>query len=333
MSYIDDLIALMMAPQNNDMVLVSSSAAAWHPGAVFDGESGLSLVSGVEDIPFSGTSEYTRCSPTGEYVCITTTSGTSYVYRRSADNLLRVAALPTARGCSWNWSGEYLALAITASPYIAVYRRSGDTFTLLTAPASNAPTSNCVFAEFVPGTNLILTGGNASANFRFFSHDTGAVYHASTPTPPSNIPQVAGWSPDGNTLVVQGSSGGAVAYSRSGVSLSSISITSYAINPTSIRWSPDGLFVSISGSGTGRRLFRYFGGTFTEYTLPTMSSGATQRATWSQNSSKIYFFGIVSSNLTLTIVQRDASDIFTLLSTTTITAATSVYSADLLVAA
>ena len=54
------------------------------------------------------------------------------------DKLADPATLPTgtARGCSWDSSGTYLAVAHATSPYITVYQRSGSTLTKLADPAT-----------------------------------------------------------------------------------------------------------------------------------------------------------------------------------------------------
>ena len=54
------------------------------------------------------------------------------------DKLADPATLPTgtARGCSWDSSGTYLAVAHDSSPYITVYQRSGSTLTKLADPAT-----------------------------------------------------------------------------------------------------------------------------------------------------------------------------------------------------
>ena len=64
--------------------------------------------------------------------------------------LTNPSALPTGTGsgCSFSTDGVYLAIAHNISPFITIYKRSGDTFTKLTNP-STLPTgtgNGCSFS-------------------------------------------------------------------------------------------------------------------------------------------------------------------------------------------
>jgi DNA-binding beta-propeller fold protein YncE len=68
------------------------------------------------------------------------------------------ATLPTGtgEGCAFDPTGTYLAVAHSNSPYITIYKRSGDTFTKLADPAT-LPTNNGYGCAFDPtGTYLAV---------------------------------------------------------------------------------------------------------------------------------------------------------------------------------
>jgi WD40 repeat protein len=73
------------------------------------------------------------------------------------------ATLPTGtgRGCAFDPTGTYLAVAHDSSPYITIYRRSGDTFTKVANP-STLPPNMCYDCAFDPtGTYLAVAHANS----------------------------------------------------------------------------------------------------------------------------------------------------------------------------
>ena len=114
------------------------------------------------------------------------------------------STLPTGNGwgCAFSPDGIYLAVAHDKSPYITIYKRSGDTFTKLSNPPSLPPAgaNGCAFSS--DGTYLAV--GHSSSPYITIYKRSGDTF--TKVSNPSSLPTGAGkgcaFSPDGMYLAV-----------------------------------------------------------------------------------------------------------------------------------
>jgi len=113
-----------------------------------------------------------------------------HVYVRSGDSFsLTTVTSPPACECyggAWSNDGNYLAVAGAASPYLYIYKRNGDTFALLSAPATIPPSGSyhCAFSpddkylsvSFVSATGVFVYK-RVGDNFVYFANPS-ATYGA-----------------------------------------------------------------------------------------------------------------------------------------------------------
>lgn len=125
-------------------------------------------------------------SPDSQYLVVAGGSA-PFIYKRSGTSFIKLNqpnSLPaTTSGCTWSPDGNYLSFTFDMSPYIGIYQRNGDVFTLLSDPAS-LPT----------GQGL---GNHWSNNGQFL-----AVGHVTAPF--LTIYQTSGGLPDSGVMVTQG---------------------------------------------------------------------------------------------------------------------------------
>lgn len=74
----------------------------------------------------------------GVYALAAQNTGLSHFYKRTGDVYSRLSTLPpwgsVPTGIAWSQDGTTLAVGITASPYVQLFRRTGDTLTSISAP-------------------------------------------------------------------------------------------------------------------------------------------------------------------------------------------------------
>jgi WD40 repeat protein len=108
-------------------------------------------------------------SPDGNYVAGAGSSAT-IVYKNNLDGTFTsLGALPSqptsslVYGCTWSADGKYLVMVSSSSPYLHIYKRTGDTFAKLTNPT--IPANGLASARFSPnGTYLALGSSGVSTN-------------------------------------------------------------------------------------------------------------------------------------------------------------------------
>src|SRR5690606_4544266 len=87
--------------------------------------------------------------------------------------LANPAVLPTGigHGCSFSPDGGYLAVAHSTSPFLSIYKRSGDTFTKLANPAV-LPTGTGNGCSFSPDGEYLAVGHNTSPYLSIYGRVT-----------------------------------------------------------------------------------------------------------------------------------------------------------------
>lgn len=197
-----------------------------------------------------------KFDPTGTYLAVGFSYGGSpptpnrfRVWKRTGDTFTELSTPPdptnnsstshTVNYVAWNADGTSVALAITVSPYLVIYNRSGDTFTKLSSPAT-LPSAAGVAAAWNPsGTSLAVTY-NASPYLIIYNR-SGDTFTAIAGTPTligtkTTSRGAISWSPDGSLLAIPrdgGTSGYIVVLSRSGDTFTSLSVpTAYGPGTT-----------------------------------------------------------------------------------------------------
>ena len=115
------------------------------------------------------------------------------------------AALPAGvgYGCTFSPDGNYLAVAHNSTPFITIYKRSGDTFTKLGNPAAlPAGQGNC--CTFSPDGNYLAVAHATTSPFITIYKRSGDTF--TKLDNPHVLPTGTGYScafsPDGNYLAV-----------------------------------------------------------------------------------------------------------------------------------
>ena len=107
------------------------------------------------------------------------TKGSPVVVKIDFDptKLANPATLPTGtgRGCAFDPTGTYLAVAHNNSPYITIYKRSGDTFTKLADP-STLPTDTGWGCAFDPTGTYLAVAHNNSPYITFYDGFSRTVF-------------------------------------------------------------------------------------------------------------------------------------------------------------
>lgn len=112
--------------------------------------------------------------------------------------------IPTGAGAGAGWSpdGKYLAVAHASSPYLTIYKRSGDTFTKLSDPAT-LPASNGTGISWSPDGRYLAVTHLTSPYVMVYKRAGDVFTKLANPTtlPAGNATSVA-WSSNGAYLAV-----------------------------------------------------------------------------------------------------------------------------------
>jgi len=81
----------------------------------------------------------------------------------------------TGRGCAFDPTGTYLAVAHDGSPYITIYKRSGDTFTKLANPAT-LPTGVGYGCAFDPTGTYLAVAHSSSPRITIYNGFSRTVF-------------------------------------------------------------------------------------------------------------------------------------------------------------
>lgn len=219
-------------------------------------------------------------SPDGQYLAVAC-GGAPYlvVYKRSLDNynLLSNPPQPSnqAFAAAFSANGAYLAIALhNLGGRLALYSRSGDSFTKLPDPALPPEGMTSHSVAFSPdGTYLAL--GTSSGQFVYLYKRNGSAFTmlAALDFPPTNGARGIAFSPDGNHLAVAADSNGVLVYKRNGDAFAKLSggpVAPSGFSAQSVSYSPNGEFLAAGGlSNTFLLMFRRNGDAYSRVPTPT----------------------------------------------------------------
>ncbi len=180
------------------------------------------------------------------------------------------AQLPpdNANCCAFSSDGNYLAVGHWNTPYMAIYKRSGDTFTKLSNP-STLPAGDIESVAFSPdATYLATVTGDATPYLSIYKRSNDTFTRLS---PPSALPdrgRSVSFSSDGIYLAVGHSTSPFLTiYKRSGDTFTKLSITNdLALSGTvyDIKFSPDDIYLAVATNASPfASIYKHNGDTFT----------------------------------------------------------------------
>jgi WD40 repeat protein len=162
-----------------------------------------------------------------------------------------LSTLPTdmAYGCAFSPDGTYLAVAHFDSPYITIYKRSGDTFTKLNNP-SVLPTGVGLGCAFSPDGVYLAVAHDSSPFITIYKRSGDTFTKLGNPSSlPGNQGNGCAFSPDGTYLAVAHTNSPYITiYKRSGDTFTKLS------NPPTLptdwglgcAFSPDGTYLAVA---------------------------------------------------------------------------------------
>jgi WD40 repeat protein len=221
------------------------------------------------------------------------------------------ATLPPAQGNGVEFSsdGDYLAVAHNTSPFVTVYKRSGDTFTKVANPTTlPAGTGNGV--SWSPDGTYLAVSHNTTPFITIYKLDkiTDTLTKLSDPaTLPASTAARASWSPAGDYLAVAHATTPYVTiYQRSGDTFTKVT------NPTTlpagpgndVSFSPDGQWLAVAHNTTPYcSLYTTTGGVFTYVSIESyfgiLPTGTGQSLVFSKDGNVLYIGHTTSPYLTL----------------------------------
>jgi hypothetical protein len=133
------------------------------------------------------TAQARGCAVWGDYIAIAQLSyGTAqgggnnvHLYKNTSGSISRVDVKADAAGrminCAWSHDGVYLGVTMNDyNPRYAIYKRSGDSLTLLTTPLSVGATNAGRGLAFDPTGQYLAFMSNDTDSLRFYKKDSGA---------------------------------------------------------------------------------------------------------------------------------------------------------------
>lgn len=186
-----------------------------------------------------------------------TTNPNIYLFKSPNYNTspLTIAALPNdGHAASWSSDSAYLAVGHSTSPYLTIYKRTGDTFTKLSDPAT-LPVGAVYDVRFDPtDTYLACHVSTVSTKLVIYKRSGDTFTKLANPSsfPPGNVGGL-GWYHDSSYLAVASSSTPYITmYKRSGdvfTELPDLTPPPSASSGTNIDFSPDGNYLAVSHAG------------------------------------------------------------------------------------
>lgn len=265
------------------LMIIGSTGSAWintyQVNSTYSGPTFTKVTSILNDVtPFYGVSnlvEYAEFSPDKKYLAITFTNNSLYIYKQNGltYDYLSSVSITGRFQCAWDSTGEYLAAGYGSSPYVKVYRRSGDTFTALTMPAT-IPTSAAYGIRFYTSGGTIYMVVSAGTLVRQYSISGNTITFVSNIFSSSTNTQEIAFTPDTTYLAIPdfSSTGRISVLKRTGTSWSSLSTPTGGFSTVGLTacWSNDGIYLVVGGGGTTTpsasssiRIFKRSGDTLT----------------------------------------------------------------------
>ena len=158
-------------------------------------------------------------SPDGAYLVAGTQNDATFlhIWSRSGTTLTKLTnssvfdVMPSAavRSVSYSPDGNYLALALNADPFIAVYKRTGaTTYQQITTP-SVKPSNIANSVSWSPDGAYLTVAHNVSPFFTTYKLKNDVLTNQANPsTLPTTTGNACAWSPNANSLAVVNASGG-----------------------------------------------------------------------------------------------------------------------------
>lgn len=236
------------------------------------------------------------------------------IYKRSYDTLTKIpdplfipgGTLPSSYGSSLDWSpdGQYLATAVTQSPYIVVYSRSGDTFTKLPDP-SILPPDFANYVSWSPDGVYLVVGHSLTPYFTIYKRSGTTLTKLANPASlPTGGVQYVSWSPDGQYISLSSlGSPWFLIYKRSGDTFTKLPNPDVLPPATTYKssWSPDGTYLSVAhNSSPYVTIYKRSGDTFTKLPNPAvLPTGAGRGTSWTADSKYLAVAHTVSPFMTV----------------------------------
>jgi hypothetical protein len=199
------------------------------------------------------TAQARGCATYGDYIAVAQLSYGSdsgqtavtnvHFYKNTSGSISRVDSDDTAAGrminAAWSADGTYVGFTMNDNnPRYAIYKRSGDTFTLLSSPLSVGGTAAGRGLEFSPDGGYALLACNETASLRFYTKDSGADTWTHISGQDKDLGSTffqendcCTWSKDGTYVyAISGTSPFLYVYERSGDTFSLVSGTPTANN-------------------------------------------------------------------------------------------------------
>jgi Lactonase, 7-bladed beta-propeller len=272
---------------------------------------GLAIAGQANDVSWEKTGTYIAVAhATTPYVTICKKTITNNWYP-TLTKLSNPATLPpaTGNGVEFSQDGIYLAVAHNTTPFVTVYKRSGDTFTKLTNPAT-LPASSGFGVSWSPSGTYLAVAHAVTPFVTIYKLDktTDTLTKLSNPAtlPPSTGARCA-WSPDEGYLAVAHTSTPFVTiYQRSGDTFTKVANPSTlpASVGNDVSFSPDGRWLAVAHNNTPYcSLYDTTGGGFTYVSISsyfgTLPTGTGQSVVFSKDSNILYIGHTTSPFLTL----------------------------------
>jgi len=241
------------------------------------------IIQGDAENSISYLNKYFTTKGTSGYLNLKSKDYTKLMYLGAGGNRIEPgiklsdpATLPTGFGYGVSFSPDntYLAVAHNTSPYVTIYKRSGDTFTKLSDPAT-LPAGASQTCAFSPDNTYLSVGHGISPYITIYKRSGDAFTKLSDPaTLPVNSGICCSFSPDNVHLVIgQNASPYIVIYKRNGDVFTKLSDP--ATLPTGVPWgvsfSPDGVYLAV-GHGTTPyiTIYKRSGDAFTKLADPAI---------------------------------------------------------------
>ena len=182
-------------------------------------------------------------------------------------------------GCSFSFDGVYLAIAHATSPYITIYKRSGDTFTKLSDPAT-LPASDGYSCSFSFDGVYLAVGHSTSPYITIYKRSGDTFTKLSDPaTLPTSSGRGCSFSFDGVYLAVTHLTSPYITiYERSGDTFTKLSDPSTLPtgNGKSCSFSYDGVYLAVAHETSPYiTIYKRSGNTFSKLTNPATLPAST----------------------------------------------------------
>lgn len=175
---------------------------------------------------------------------------------------------------AWSWDGRFLAITQSTTPFLRVFKRTGDKFSQLPTPSGAPPTVGHGLA-WSPDGRYLVQGGNAPPFINIYKRSGTSLERVANPSGlPSGIVSNVSWSPDGMFLIATSSHAPMppAVYHRASDTFTLVEgFPSVSGQIADSAWSPDGLHLALSMKTQTNAPFRIFkreGTTFVERAIP-----------------------------------------------------------------